>query len=175
LLLPAAYVPAAPPSVYSPGFVQPPAYTRYPPTRAFFVPYHPATASWFAPPEAPAASRGAAPAAQPSPPATTQAPAALLGPALPFVPRPLREPEPARAEIEVRVPPDAELWFGGAKTRLSGAVRLFKSPPLEPGQWYGYDVKARWVEGGQEVVRTTHVSVAAGARSAVDFTKPGDK
>jgi len=172
LLLTAADSLAAPPSVYSPGFVQPPPYTRYPPNRAFFVPYHPATARWFAPPpsEPPNLSRAPAVTAPPSPPATMQSPATLLGPELPLVPR---EPEEAKgpARIEVRVPPDAELWFSGAKTRQTGAVRLFRSPALEPGQWYGYDVKARWTEGGKEVVRSTHVSVAAGVQVGVDFTK----
>jgi uncharacterized protein (TIGR03000 family) len=104
-------------------------------------------------------------------------------PALPAAPEPwlaprvLREPEPRRApaEIEVRVPTGAELWFARAKTKQSGARRVFESPPLDPGQWYGYDVTARWTQDGKPVVRTAHVSVAAGVRVAVDFTQPGEK
>jgi uncharacterized protein (TIGR03000 family) len=90
-----------------------------------------------------------------------------------LVPRVLREPPPARtsAEIQVRVPDDAELWFNGARTQLTGTTRVFQSPPLEPGARYSYDVKARWTEGGKAVERTLRVPVAAGSRREVDFTK----
>jgi uncharacterized protein (TIGR03000 family) len=179
MLLQAAFSTGAPPSLYSPGHVQPPAYTHYPPTRAFLVPYHPATANWFAPPPDEPRRLSPAPALPAQPPATGPAQQPATTPALRLspVPRVLREPEPVRgpAVIEVRVPPGTELWFNGAKTHLTGTLRLFDSPPLEPGEWYGYDVKARWMEDGQEVERTRHVSIAAGARVAVDFTKRGAK
>jgi uncharacterized protein (TIGR03000 family) len=173
LFLWTAISPAAPPSLYSPGFLQPPSYTRYPPNRAFLVPYHPATASWFAPLEpAPRATNpGLTPQVQTPP--TSGRPAGPLQPEASLVPRVLREEGPVRApaEIEVRVPAGADLWFAGAKTRQTGAKRLFESPPLEPGQWYGYDVTARWLQDGKEVLRKAHVSVAAGVRVALDFTQ----
>ncbi len=173
LLLLAALSLAAPPSLYSPGFVQPPPYTRYPPNRAFLVPYHPATASWFAPLEP--APRAVGPSYTPpvQNPAKPTRSSVSPQPEASLLPRVLREEGPVRApaEIEVHVPSGAELWFAGAKTRQTGANRLFESPPLETGQWYGYDVTARWMQNGKEVVRKTHVSVAAGVRVAVDFTK----
>jgi uncharacterized protein (TIGR03000 family) len=96
-----------------------------------------------------------------------------LGSDFPLLPRALREPEqgPARATIQVRVPPGAEVWFQGAKTKQTGAVRLFESPPLEPRERYAYDIKARWTEGGKEMERTLRVYVWAGARSEADFTQ----
>ena len=76
------------------------------------------------------------------------------------------------AHVMVKVPADAEVWFGQGKTQQSGTMREFVSPALTPGQDFTYDIKARWTEGGQEVVQTRHVDVSAGAWKTVDFTKP---
>jgi uncharacterized protein (TIGR03000 family) len=76
------------------------------------------------------------------------------------------------AHVRVRVPAGAEVWFGQGKTQQTGAVREFVSPALTPGKEYTYDIKARWTEGGQEVVRTQRLDVAAGAWKTVDFTRP---
>jgi len=76
------------------------------------------------------------------------------------------------AHIAVKVPADAEVWFGSGKTQLTGALREFVSPSLTPGKEYSYEIKARWIEGGQEVVQTRRVDVGAGAWKAVDFTRP---
>ena len=76
------------------------------------------------------------------------------------------------AHVSVRIPADAEVWFGQGKTQQTGAVREFVSPPLTPGKEYTYDIKARWMVGGKEVVQTRQVDVAAGTFKAVDFTKP---
>jgi uncharacterized protein (TIGR03000 family) len=78
----------------------------------------------------------------------------------------------AVVKVDVRVPADAELWFEGQKTNQTGAERTFQSPPLEPGQKYVYDVRARWKENGKEVEQTRKVRVRAGERVTVDFTKP---
>jgi uncharacterized protein (TIGR03000 family) len=71
--------------------------------------------------------------------------------------------------IDVRVPPDAEIWFEGAKTQSTGMFREFASPALEPGQDYTYQVRARWMEGGQEVNKTRELRVRAGDRLGLDF------
>lgn len=179
LLLTAAVSSAAPPFLYSPRYVNPPSYYHYPSSSNYNVPYYRSPSNYFAPPVSYYDRPYSAPPAY-VPPAVyppARPPATTSGLDVPLVPRALREPEPppqpreAPAEVEVRVPAGAELWFGGVKTRQTGAVRLFQSPPVEVGQWYGYDVKARWTEDGKEVERTRHVSVTAGARSAVDFTK----
>ena len=80
---------------------------------------------------------------------------------------------PNVALIEVKVPENAELWFEGDKTSQTGAVRHFRSPELQPGKMFTYDIRARWTDaGGKEVDRTKQVKVQAGARAGVDFNNP---
>jgi uncharacterized protein (TIGR03000 family) len=73
------------------------------------------------------------------------------------------------AWVEVTVPAGAELWFDGQKTTKTGERRVFRTPPLEKGHNYYYDVKARWTEGGKPVERDRRVRVHADERVAVDF------
>jgi uncharacterized protein (TIGR03000 family) len=75
------------------------------------------------------------------------------------------------ARVEVRIPADAELWFEGRKTALTGADRFFRSPELQAGQDYIYDVQAHWVADGKAVDQTRKVTVHAGDRVVVDFTR----
>ena len=81
-------------------------------------------------------------------------------------------PSGAPARVAVRVPPDADLWFEGSKMAPTGAIRVFRSPPLAPGQLYGYEVRVRWLVGEQEETRTRTVLVTAGETVGVDFTGP---
>jgi uncharacterized protein (TIGR03000 family) len=78
------------------------------------------------------------------------------------------------ARIQVVVPADAQVWFDGKATKMSGARRQFESPALTPGRQYTYDVKARWRGAdGKEVTQTRHVDVAANSDVTVDFTRAG--
>jgi uncharacterized protein (TIGR03000 family) len=79
------------------------------------------------------------------------------------------------ARVEVRVPADARLWFDGQPTAQSGAVRTFRSPALEPGQDYVYEVRARWDADGKPVVETRKVTVHAGDRAFIDFNRPASE
>jgi uncharacterized protein (TIGR03000 family) len=63
------------------------------------------------------------------------------------------EPD-AAAHVTVRVPSDAELWFGGTKLASDGTVRVFNSPALKPGKLYDYEVKVSWRQDGRPVTRT---------------------
>jgi uncharacterized protein (TIGR03000 family) len=74
--------------------------------------------------------------------------------------------------ISVIVPPDAEVWFDQEKTTQSGTVREFESPPIQPGRFFSYDVKAKWPEGGKNVEFVRHITVRAGDRTTVDFSRP---
>jgi uncharacterized protein (TIGR03000 family) len=87
--------------------------------------------------------------------------------------QPPREP-PAEepAHVEVKVPATAQLWFGQTLTRKTGPVREFVTPPLKRGQDFLYDVRARWMQDGREVEQTRRITVSAGARVPVDFTRP---
>jgi uncharacterized protein (TIGR03000 family) len=75
------------------------------------------------------------------------------------------------AHIMVKVPTDAEVWFGQSKTSQTGAQREFVSPALTAGQNYTYDIKARWTEGGKEVVQTRQIEISSGTWKTVDFTR----
>jgi uncharacterized protein (TIGR03000 family) len=75
------------------------------------------------------------------------------------------------ALVDVKVPADAQIWFNDARTRQTGTNRQFESPSLTPGKTYTYDIRARWMGDDGEVTRTKQVTVRAGARVAVDFTK----
>jgi uncharacterized protein (TIGR03000 family) len=71
--------------------------------------------------------------------------------------------------INMSVPANAQITFNGAKTRQTGAMRAFVSPPLAPGRDYYYDVTAKWEQGGREVTRTRHIAVQAGDVINVTF------
>lgn len=74
------------------------------------------------------------------------------------------------AQIEIRVPAAARVWFDGAETRQTGPQRRFASPPLEPGYDYTYMVKASWTEAGKAVTQERKVVVQAGGQYQVDLT-----
>ncbi len=100
--------------------------------------------------------------------------------------KPPEEPRPAaradaappadrqdRATVEIRVPADAAVWVDGYRTRQTGAVRTLSTPPLQPGETYAYDVRARWTENGAPVEQTQTVVVKPGERSRVTFPAAG--
>jgi uncharacterized protein (TIGR03000 family) len=75
------------------------------------------------------------------------------------------------ASIQVRVPANAEIWFDNSKTRQTGALRIFVSPPLDSGKMFTYVVHARWTDNSGKVIdQTKKVEVQAGTWSIADFT-----
>jgi uncharacterized protein (TIGR03000 family) len=84
------------------------------------------------------------------------------------------EPPPGSAELRLRVPADAVVWFDGDPTAPGGEQRRFLTPALEPGKQYAYDVRVRWTEGGKPVERTERVLFYPGDRRTFDFTPPAD-
>ena len=86
-----------------------------------------------------------------------------------------RQPVPPvdnRAYFRVLVPADAQLWFENQPTTETGSVRIFNSPPLQPGHSYTYDVRAQWRQGSQTVTRHRQVEISPGDRISVDFRQP---
>ncbi len=192
LLLATALSFAAPP-----GIVAPPSTYHYPSGRDFVSPANRTTSNYFVPPQSyyvrpsnpepnvapqypaqsppgrPTGGGGTLGSSSPAPTVAPQNPPGSLSPYdVPLVPPVLSSrvplpPEPA--EILVRVPEGAEIWFNGEKTRQTGTRRLFSSPPLEPGQRYAYDVKARWTVNGKAFEQTRHVPLTAGERANVTF------
>jgi len=81
---------------------------------------------------------------------------------------------PNTALVTVRVPDNAQLYFGNTEAAIqSGAMREFVSPPLEPGSNYQYTLRARWMQNGQAVERTKTVNVHANEQVMVDFLQGG--
>jgi uncharacterized protein (TIGR03000 family) len=82
-------------------------------------------------------------------------------------------PPPSTARLTISLPdPNAEVWFNGTRVNVRGSSQTFTTPPLIPGTDYHYQVKARWMQNGREVVREQIVSFRAGERVAVTF-RPG--
>ncbi len=73
-----------------------------------------------------------------------------------------------RARIWLRVPVDAEVWFEGAKTTQTGALRYYFSPPLAPEQRYSYQLQTRWSKDGKFVERQQQIDVRAGDELRLD-------
>jgi uncharacterized protein (TIGR03000 family) len=78
------------------------------------------------------------------------------------------------AHVTVNVPTGTQLWFDGSATTTTGSVRQFDTPSLTPGSRYGYEIRARWNENGQEVTQTQQVEVRAGAHVNVSFPVPSN-
>jgi uncharacterized protein (TIGR03000 family) len=89
-----------------------------------------------------------------------------------LLPRDSEEEPGSAAYITLRVPAGAEVWFDGARTRQTGPVRQYSSPPLSPGRTYTYQVRVRWEEGGKAVEQTRRIKVQANARVDLDLTRP---
>src|SRR3954452_7773851 len=78
------------------------------------------------------------------------------------------------ARLEIRLPdPQATIWVQGKEIPSSGAVRQFKSPPLDPSHQYTYSVRCEWNNNGKVVSEEREVNVEPNGRSVVDFTRPG--
>jgi uncharacterized protein (TIGR03000 family) len=90
-----------------------------------------------------------------------------------FYPPPVAAADNNTAKIEVRVAPDAELWFDGTKTTQRGPMRSFTTPPLTPGKTFNYEVKATWMVNGAPVTQTRQVTVEAGKRNTINFLEGG--
>jgi uncharacterized protein (TIGR03000 family) len=76
------------------------------------------------------------------------------------------------ARVDVVLPdPQARVWFDGTLTNQTGTERVFNTPSLTMGAAYTYQVRASWMQGGQEVSHQRAVSVSPGRTTVVDFTR----
>jgi uncharacterized protein (TIGR03000 family) len=76
-----------------------------------------------------------------------------------------------RAHIQLLVPENAEVWFQGEKTTLTGSRREFVSPLLTPGGVYTYELRVRWNDNGTVVERSRTLDVRANETITVDFRR----
>jgi uncharacterized protein (TIGR03000 family) len=79
------------------------------------------------------------------------------------------EATPATAEVDVRVPANAEVFFNGQQMTQTGSLREFVTPSLDPNRNYSYVVQAHWNQNGREVTRTQNVPIHAGDHVTVSF------
>jgi uncharacterized protein (TIGR03000 family) len=80
------------------------------------------------------------------------------------------------AHLQLIVPEEAEVWFGGAKIAREGRVREFVSPPLSPGQGYNYPIVVRYTDAAGKAVEDKRViHVRANDWFSIDFTRPEPK
>jgi uncharacterized protein (TIGR03000 family) len=66
------------------------------------------------------------------------------------------------ATVELIVPADAQVWFNGAPTTLTGTVRRFVTPPLSADTDYSYEIKVKGTRDGKAFETTKNISVVAG-------------
>ena len=76
------------------------------------------------------------------------------------------------ATVRVILPdPQARVWFDGTLTNQTGTERVFSTPSLTMGSTYSYEVRASWLQGGQELTQRRAISVTPGQTTVVDFTR----
>ncbi len=82
-----------------------------------------------------------------------------------------RTAPPQPATLRVMLPEDdVELRIEGAKTKQTGTLRRFVSPPLAPGAKYTYTLVATWEPNNYtKITRTRKVAVRAGQEVEVDL------
>src|SRR5262249_19052718 len=85
-----------------------------------------------------------------------------------------KDQEKKPAILILRVPADAKLEMDGVRSRQTGEVREFLSPPLAPGT-YTYTIKVILNSGGAESTRMRQVKVEAGKEVEVDLRPGKDK
>jgi uncharacterized protein (TIGR03000 family) len=69
----------------------------------------------------------------------------------------------------VAVPAGAEVYLEGVRTKQTGALRQFVSPPLVAGKQYVYEIRGRWFQDGREVIQARNLVVTPGERLFVDL------
>jgi uncharacterized protein (TIGR03000 family) len=86
---------------------------------------------------------------------------------------PLAPPPDNAAHLQLVVPPDAEVLFGGSKTTQTGATREFVSPTLQTGKLFDYTITVRYTDAnGKAVTDKRVIHVRANDWFRVDFTRP---
>jgi uncharacterized protein (TIGR03000 family) len=81
---------------------------------------------------------------------------------------------PDRALIVVTMPPEGRLLANGQPIPGTGSVRVFQTPPLEPGKEYDYEIQISLERGGKKYEpKEVTKKFRAGERVNVEFGEPG--
>ncbi|MDY3552027.1 TIGR03000 domain-containing protein [Gemmata sp. JC717] len=86
---------------------------------------------------------------------------------------PKTDPGTAAAEVAVTLPADAKLLFNGAPAAGAGAVRTFRTPELQKGVSYRYELTAEVTRDGRTERVTETVVVRAGETAQVTLAPTG--
>ncbi|HEY1186441.1 MAG TPA: TIGR03000 domain-containing protein [Gemmata sp.] len=100
-------------------------------------------------------------------------PNATPGPKEQVEPKGKPEPKGAEGTVSVMLPADATLLFNGTPAAGSGAVRTFRTPALQTGVAYRYELTAEVVRDGRTERVTESVVVRAGETATVTLTPTG--
>jgi uncharacterized protein (TIGR03000 family) len=79
---------------------------------------------------------------------------------------------PNQVTLIVRLPADARLFAENQLIPLTGAVRVFVTPQLEPDRTYYYELTIEVERGGKTVKNTQNVEMRVGNVSNVLFPDP---
>jgi uncharacterized protein (TIGR03000 family) len=96
-------------------------------------------------------------------------PPAIVVPAAPAPKATGSDAAPVGANLKFKVPAETKLYVDGRLAVGSGPERAFFTPPLERGKKFFYDVDAKLMVNGKEVVETKKVIVEAGASVSEEF------
>jgi uncharacterized protein (TIGR03000 family) len=78
---------------------------------------------------------------------------------------------PNVGRLVVSVPAEAQLFIDGQLMKTTSERRVFRTPTLEPGARYYYDLRAEIVIGGKTESETVRVIVQGGNEAEATFPK----
>jgi len=87
---------------------------------------------------------------------------------------PVVQAVPDRAYLVVHVPADATVYMLDQKMTMTGDVRSFVTPKLEPNRVYSVNVRVEWERGGQKYVARGTQKIRPGDKVAVEARLSSD-
>ncbi len=84
-----------------------------------------------------------------------------------------REQTGIRARVVVELPADARLYVDEQLVATTAGRQVLRTPPLQPGQTYFYDMRLEVVRDGKTSTETRQLTLRPGDEVAASFTEPG--
>jgi uncharacterized protein (TIGR03000 family) len=78
-----------------------------------------------------------------------------------------------RARLEFKLPQGASLYVDGQLVERADERKSFRTPPLERGEQYYYELRVEVVRDGRKYVENKKVTLSAGDMVKADFTTVG--